>query len=128
MGAGQAIGNLMGIGGGMVVSWALSERSPLVFPANYAFFYAAAGVILLGGAVALGQMHEPETPPIKQEAPSARAVLARMPAISARPGLLFVDRGAYLSGFVLMASAFISCMPPRRWGQPRSGRDVCLGK
>jgi len=107
MGAGQAIGYLMGIGGGMVVSWALSERSPLAFPANYAFFYAAAGVILLGGAVALGQMHEPETPPIKQEAPSARAVLARMPAILAhdRPfALLIVVR--ILSGFVLMASAF----------------------
>ena len=61
----------------------------------------------MGGAVALGQMREPETPPIKQEAPSPRAVLARMPAILAhdRPfALLIVVR--ILSGFVLMASAF----------------------
>jgi hypothetical protein len=107
MGTGQVVGNLLGMGGGVVVSWALSEGSPLAFPLNYAVLYALGGVVLLFGAVSLSLSIEPEAPPTPKDAPSVRAVLAQMPGIVAhdRPfALLIMVR--ILSGFVFMAGAF----------------------
>ena len=57
-GTGQVIGSLLAFGVGAFVRWILGPQGP-VFPANYAWLFALAGVSVLLGLAALASVAEP---------------------------------------------------------------------
>lgn len=81
IGAGQVLGSLGGVGVGMFVRYALSDRSPWSYPLNFATLFVIGGIIFLLGGVAICFIYEPPATVAQQAPLSVRQVFASLPRI-----------------------------------------------
>ena len=92
LGTSQVLGGLLGMAGGVAVSYVLGDGSPWQYPQNHALLLMATSAVLLLSAIGLTIIREPEGKALSGPVASFRQVVMGLPALlqSDRPFLRLV--------------------------------------